>query len=93
VLQLQLQLIDGDHWPILTCTYCSQPVQGTGNVLWTIDPQTRVPIAGPFLTHAHCHDSFAQQVTQLWPTATWSRDALSTFMAKLIAFSQVELGA
>lgn len=89
MLQLTIQLIDGEHWPILACNYCGQQVQGTGNVVWTIDPQTRVPIAGPFLTHENCHDLFAQVVAMQWPNATWSGDALSAFMAKLIAYNQL----
>lgn len=94
MIQLHLQLQpDGQYLPILTCAHCSQQVFGNGNVLWAVDPQTRALIAGPYLTHEHCYDLFAEPLVAQWPTITWVSDSLSTFMTSLIAFSQVELGA
>ena len=84
---------DGTYLPVLTCAQCGGRVFGNGSVLWAVDTQTRMPIAGPFLTHVHCYELFAQHFVALWPTVTLGSDSLSTFIAKLIAHSQLWLGA
>jgi hypothetical protein len=86
--QMQLQP-DGTCLPVLTCAQCGGRVLGNGSVLWVVDTQTRMPIAGPFLTHVHCYGRFAQPFVALWPIVTLGSDSLSTFIANLIAYSQL----
>ena len=85
---IQIQLINGRYWPILTCANCSLQVIHTGNVLWTVDPATTLPTGGPFLTHKHCHDLFTAQL----PPASWMAEELPTFMLYLIYAGQINLG-
>jgi hypothetical protein len=85
---IQIQLIDGGYWPILTCAYCGRRVIHTGNVLWTVDPATTLPTGGPVLTHKYCHDLFTAQL----PDASWMAVELLTFMIYLIYAGQIDLG-